>query len=148
MAISELANMPIIVKMNGNDYKIQRLSIRDIWGMADNKIIQDYYRSVQEISSHLPQIEKVAYLKDATRNVPRGSELHESRSEFLQSVDGIAALMRQALNKLQTVSEDEIINIIIKDSESVEFVINYLMGISSEDKPLSDPSIPSDPKKK
>ena len=145
MSIGELSNSPITVKLNGNDYKIQRLSISEIFSVAEQKVKQEYFKSVQEISAMLQGQEKIAYLKDATKSTPKHEDLQNSSIEYLNTLEGISEIILIALNKFQKITKEEIVDIITKDSTSIEFLVNYLIGFDKKD---TDVAIPEADKKK
>lgn len=126
MNIEQATNIPITMKLNGIDYKIPRLSVREIWAVAEHKVLQDYYDSVAQIASYLKEEEKAVYRRDATKNIPRGSEMQTMRDELLGSIDGVIMILRAALNKFQQVTDDTIIDIIKTDPSGVDTAISYL----------------------
>jgi len=128
MSMMELQNSPVTFTICGKPYQVQRLSISEIWATAEQSVVQEYYKSVQAIASGLTGADKMAYLKDATKDVPRGIALQEARADFLSSVEGAAKLLWIALNKFVKIAEQDVIEMIINDPQTIELVIAHIIG--------------------
>jgi hypothetical protein len=132
--ISDLLNAPIKVKLADKELQISRLSIGEIFGLAEIKVRESYLKDIQSVSAFLIGKEKIEFLGDAMKSIPKGEELYSKSMEYLQSSKGVSEILMIALNKHQKMSEDEITQLIVNsDNNDVSFVINYIIGIDNNE---------------
>ena len=143
MALNELVNAPVVISLAGRDFQVARLSVSEIWASAENEVISRYHKTVSSIAKNLTGQDKLDYLRDATRHVPSGNELADQRGEWLNSIEGVAYLLQIALQKYNDLTGVSIVDLVIQDPASVEYIINHIVGIKSEDKDKSDDKAPT-----
>lgn len=129
MSISDLSNSPIELSLGGKAYKVKRISMAEIFGMAESKIVQEYLKNIQTIAACLSGPEKANYLTSVTKGIPKGAELSASANEYLESVSGMIDLFKIGLNKLQKVGDDELNTMFLSSSnEEKQILLGYLCG--------------------
>ena len=133
MSIQEMDNTPIQMVFSGRTLKIQRLSIKEYFGVAEAKVKENYIKNIQQVSYILSGKDKIDYLQTATRDIPSGDKLLEESMEWMKSPDGIAQILYIGLNKHQVISESEITNLLMtaKENEAND-LLTYLLGITTE----------------
>lgn len=130
MAILDLANTPIIFNIGDKELKVQRLSIKEIFGTAEASIRSKRMAMAMEIANSLIGKEKMDFLMQCQNKMPKGDELNQESQEWLNSPDGISTLLKIGLNKFQKVSEEEITQMILGDyMTQVQAIIKFLIGI-------------------
>jgi hypothetical protein len=138
--ICDLTNTPIEMTIAGRQIKVKRLSIGEFFGIAESAVRQQYINNIQTIASMLSGKEKMDYLSQATREIPKGDELHQSALAYLNSPQGIAILLSVGLNKLNKLSDEDISALILAAKEGeVQYVVQYMVGIDSEKAPSEAP---------
>lgn len=148
MSLSELNNTPVEITINGRSYKLCRLSISEIWATAETHIKNNYIRAVQDIAAGLTGAEKMAYLRTAATDMPRGVALQDARADFISSAEGACRLLQMAIAKHTPITEAEVSQIILSDPETIEFAIRYVLGMD-EAQPVNAPvNAPEADKKK
>jgi len=129
MSVSNLANSPIELSLGGQSYKVKRISMSEIFGHAESKIVTEYLKNVQVIAGSLSGKDKLDYLATATKGIPKGGELNASANEYLESVSGMLELFKIGLNKLQKVDDDELNSAFLNSTtEEKQILLGYLCG--------------------
>ena len=133
MSISELSNTPVEVTLGSKKYLVSRMPISELYGPAEARIISDYKANMISIASSLQGKEKMQYLTEATKEIPKGSALLAAAQEYLGTPEGYFDLLLRALNKSQKVSEEEILTNLTKASdEEKTSLVAHLMGTDYE----------------
>lgn len=134
MSLSDLTNQPIEMTLSGKVLKIQRLSIRDLFGPAEAKIQADYIKNVHLMASGLVGKEKQEFMSTALKDCPKGAELDKQSLEYMSTPIGISQILMIGLNKCQAISEDEVASLMLGASDAeLGFIRDYLSG-DNEDK--------------
>jgi len=129
MSIQELANQPQEILLGKRKILISRMSIAELYGPAESKVISDYKANMISIASNLTGPDKIKYLTEATREIPKGAALMAAAGEQLGTPDGYFDLITRAFNKHQKIEENEILQILAQSSdEEKTLMISYLMG--------------------
>ena len=129
MSVIDISNTPIELTLGGKSYKVKRIAMSEIFGMAEAKIVQDYLKNIQIISGNLTSKDKLDYLSVATKNIPKGAELNACANEYLESVAGMLELFKIGLNKLQKVEDDELnASFLNSTTEEKQILLGYLCG--------------------
>lgn len=139
--ISELANMPIKVKLCGKEFLISRLSIGSFFGIAESRVKEQRRNNALEIAKGLQGKEKMDFLMNVQNSMPKGNELNSEAMEWLNQPDGIAEILKIAFNKHQKLDDDEISNILLSsDQAELQFVLGYIIGApeKKEDTNITD----------
>jgi len=148
MSIAELSNSPIQLTLAGKTYKIKRLSVSDIYGKAQAKVVEEYRNNIKDIAKDLIGADKTNYLTSATKDIPRGEILNNLANEWLNSPLGMAEILFIGLSKYQEVTQDEVAEAIIKSTdEERQILMSYLSG-SDADKSDTASNVSPDDKKK
>ena len=132
MSIAELKNDPLTLKLGDGNYKVARLSVGEIFSYAQNKVREEYLKNISEVAKCLSGKEKIEYLNQATKDIPRGEALFAAGTEYLETANGVADLLILALTKYQNVSQEEISSNLLKASDEERLImISYISGSDS-----------------
>jgi hypothetical protein len=146
MSINDLANTPQEVCLNGTKLKVSRLSIAELYGPSEAKILSEYKSNMIAVASCLAGKEKMEYLTQATREMPKGSLLMTLAQEQLSTPEGYFELLIRALNKHQVVNENEVFALISKASDEEKAIL--LAQITGSDVDMVKKEIEGEDKKK
>lgn len=147
--ISELANTPFKAKLGEKEYLISRMPISELYGPAEQHVRTEYKSNMMSIAAELQGKEKMQYLNEATRDIPKGSELLAAAQEYLSTPEGYFDLLMRALSKHQTVNEGEVLNAITKASDIEKTtLIAFIMGTDYETTKVALSTTEEDSKKK
>lgn len=117
MAINELANIPVDITLGGKTFKVSRLSTKELFGNAQAKVISDYNKNIMTIASSLSGQEKTNFLVQSLKEIPSGAILNQMANEHLATLEGMTSLYMVALNKHQKVSEEEVVELLLRAKE-------------------------------
>jgi len=131
MSLIDSANIPIEMSLADRTFKVKRLTIKELFGNAQAKIISRARDNIRETASLLSGNEKMDFLCRATKNLPEGDELNRLAGEYNQSAIGVSELLMIGLNKCQTVSEDEISQIV--NNATIEQQISMVAYLNGSD---------------
>jgi len=129
MSVSEMANQAMEVQLGDKKLLVSRMSIAELYGPAESKVIGDYKANMISISQSLTGRDKMDYLREATKDIPKGAILLAAAQEYLGTPEGYFDLVSRALNKHQKINEDEILKLLSSSSEEEKtLLIAHLMG--------------------
>jgi hypothetical protein len=129
MSINELSNSPIDFTFGGRTYKIKTLSLKEFFGDAQAKALQFELEKIKSLASILEGKDKTDYLTNAQKNIPSGDSLFVASMQYLATPLGLAELLKIALNKCQTVSDEEISEALFRSTdEEKALLFSYLQG--------------------
>ncbi len=131
ISISELTNNPIEIKVCDKIYKVKRLALNEIFGQLESKLKSDYINETTQVANALSGPDKMAFLNERMKNIPKGDVIYKSALEYIQTFDGIFLLLKIGLNKLQEVSDDEIAFVIqagLQNEAGFTQLMSHLMG--------------------
>lgn len=130
MSISDFDNKPMTFNLNGKDYKIKRLAPTEFLGLAETKVKEKIMAEIKELASAFTGKEKIDYMLQAQKSIPKKDELNALAIEWLDSNDGMIELLKIIFNKVEPVSNDEIANIIMNCDEAVlGQLTKYAIGV-------------------
>lgn len=132
MSIGEIANSVIELPLAGKLFKVKQVPMTEIYGNAEARIVESYLKNVNTIASTLNGADKLNYLASATKGVIKGAELSASANEYIESGIGMINLFKLILNKLQTVSDEEVNDLFIRSTiEEKQIMLSYVSGSGS-----------------
>jgi hypothetical protein len=133
MSISDLSNSPLEFNLGKKSVKVSRLSIKEFFGIAENKVKQNFINNMQSVASFLNGKEKIEYLIQTTKDIPTGDKLFELTQIWIKTNEGMSELLKVALNKHQTLTEEEITTLILQaDIGQIEAMVNFIAGVENE----------------
>ena len=129
MSVLEMANQPIEISLGDRKLLVSRLGTRELYGPAESKIVSDYKANILSFAASLTGKEKIQYLVDAGKEIPKGSALLAAAQDYFGTPEGYYDLLMRGLNKHQKIDESEILGLICKATEEEKLLlIAYLMG--------------------
>ena len=147
--ISEMANTPCEVSLGGKKYLVSRMPIAELYGPSEAHVLSEYKSNMLSIASSLQGKEKMQYLTEATKDIPKGSALMEAAQEYLGTPEGYFKLLISALSKHQNVTETEVMDGLSKSTEEEKaMLISHLMGTDFDTARASLSTAEEDVKKK
>lgn len=140
MSVTEVGNLPIEISLGGRKFKVRQLSLRQIFGISERKIISDCHRDIETIGKSLIGKIQLDYLLAATKNIPKGSELNELANEYAQTPIGLSELLLVCINnEFQKVEESELAQILSNSTEQEQIALmSYVSGVNTEAKVEED----------
>ena len=141
MSISELVNNPQDFKIGDKTYKVSRLSLSEYMATAEDHVLSNYRKVMDSIAKMLTGKEKIDYLVQAGKETPDGAELNRLAVAWGDSMDGHKAILRLALNKHQTINDEQIMELMSEGSKpenagQLELLGKFLSGI--KDTPVTE----------
>ena len=146
MSVSELVNTPITLKLGDKQYKVQRLSVGELFGFSSALVVQEYRNNIIEIAKALTGKDKIDYLNAATKEIPKGEQLNNAAMEYMATGQGLSELLKLGLNKCQKVEDDEISESLMKATDEERLML--VSYISGSDQVASNNSVADSDKKK
>jgi hypothetical protein len=126
---------------------LKRLSIKQLFGISETKILEDYYKDVQRVAATLTGKDKVDFLLSATKNTPKGTELNDLAAQYSQTPSGLSDLLMTGLNnEFQKVTEDEVSQLILHSNQEEQVAL--MAFISGNDPDVAVKSLQEDKDKK
>lgn len=146
MSVTDIGNLPLEMSLGGKKFKVRRLSIKQLFGLSETKILEDCHRDIQRVAGSLTGKEKIDYLLTATRQIPKGTELNELATQYSQTPSGLSDLLMAGLNnESQKVTEEEVSQLILKSSEQEQVAL--MAYISGNDPDVAVKNLEEDKKK-
>jgi len=110
------------------EYTLNPLTVAEIYPVLEEKIKSKAIKDGLMVANSLPKEEKLNFITTVWKSLPKGAELEQLVSEFLQSIDGIQTIFEVALKKIG-VSLD--IAKYINVDNFIDFMLQFydLMGI-------------------
>ena len=135
MSIVDAANLPVERSLGGKIFKVKRLSIKQLFGISETKIINDCNRDIDRIAKTLTGKEKIDYLLAAGRSIPKGSELSQLATEYSQSPSGLSDLLLASINnEYQKVEESELAELLLNSTQEEQVALmSYISGMNQEE---------------
>ena len=148
MDVHNLANSPIKFTISGRTFDVKRLSILDLFAAFESDVKKSYLDDVIALAGRmLTSKERIEFQKDALKAMPRGKELQDQVAEDMNSFEGGIKILHLALSKCNTISYDEVKQMVIASTNPAEItsVMDYVVGSDitvsgdkKEDKKQSD----------
>lgn len=135
MSISDLNNTAIEFTLAEKKYKIKRLNLLDIFNSVEKSIKEEYVQSVTELSKALPDKDRVEFLRSAIKEMPTSKRLEEMVNDKINTTSGGVDILTIILNKCQSVSKEEVVNIISdnKNAPDVSAIMAYALNAKQEE---------------
>ena len=135
-SIFEMTNPPLEIEIAGRKLKVRRLSIRDLFAAAEAGVVSDRIKLIHQMANGLQGKEKIAYIREATKDIPTGQELAAQVPSQMASFGGMLQMIYAALKKDQPeISEDEIGRWFTSDLSELKKIADLIFLISGVPKP-------------
>jgi hypothetical protein len=131
MDAHNLSNAPIKFTISGKTFDVKRLSILDLFATFEAEVKKIYLDDVISLANRMPTTkERIDFQKAALKEMPRGKELQDQVSEIMNSFDGGIKILHLALNKCNTISYDEVKQMVVTTTSPAEItaVMDYVVG--------------------
>ena len=135
--ITNISNAPIELEIAGSKYKVCRLNLLEIYHTFESEIKSQYMADVISMASLIKdQKERISVQSQAIKEMPKGKDLEEAVNGKISSFEGGKRMLHIALNKLNSVSEKEIEELLTDDKNTlqVKAVMDYICGADIEKK--------------
>jgi len=130
MSIAELVNAPVSVTIGSKQYKIQRMTLKEILAPIQTKILADNRKLIDEAVEGLTPKEKAEF---KYTHAISSAQLDTMAFEYMATPIGTAEMLLNGLNKCQPVSEQEVSDMILRSNEDeLIYIQSYLTGETVE----------------
>lgn len=116
-----LANGVIELQFKDKKFKVKKLSLLDIFGVFEQQIKEEYMSNIAEMSKMVPENQRSEFVKSSIKEFPSGKKLEDAVNDRMDTTQGGISLLYTILNKCQSVSRDDIVQM-ATDKEASVFV--------------------------
>lgn len=138
MQVSNLANVPVDMKIGETTFKVKRLSLLNLYGEFESDVKSEYLDNISDLASRVKDIkERIQLQRELMKDMPKGRILEESAKDKMDSVDGGVKLLYLALKDSNeiTVKEAKDLSSNYKNTAEINNIIDYTIGLdASEEK--------------
>ena len=110
--------------INGKEIEAKKLTVFQLTTEVSEYVKELIIQEAMQFAKHLEGKEKSEFLMSAYRDLPKGNELLERATKFLETVEGIKWMLSKAIEEEVEVNESNI--------DYFVPVIEYALGVESE----------------
>jgi len=139
-SISELANVPREIQLEGTTLKVRQLKIKEMFGYFEEKLRNKKLKEANEIAASLSGDDKTNFLLNVWKNLPTGQQLTDLIVETMCSMDGVSDIIYLACKEYHPEkSMDEIKNLVsVENLPQLTAVVKWINGQSDEIEEVTD----------
>jgi len=129
--ITNISNAPIELEIAGKKYKVQRLNLLEIYHTFEAEIKSQYMADVITMAGLIKDPkERISVQSQAIKEMPKGKELEEQVNSRMGSFEGGKRMLHLALNKLNSISEQSIEELLTNDKNTgqIKAIMDYICG--------------------
>jgi hypothetical protein len=131
MDVHNLSNSPVKFTISGKTFDVKRLSILDLFATFEAEVKRVYLDDVISLAGRMQTTkERIDFQKAALKEMPRGKELQDQVAEIMNSFEGGIKILHLALSKCNTISYDEVKQMVVSSTNPAEIssCMDYVVG--------------------
>lgn len=129
--ISDMLNTELEVIIGDKKLKVKKLTLEEIFAEFEKEIRQKAIADAQELARELTGREKVDFLKEVWKDLPKGEALLAEVNALMGSIGGIQKLLWMSARKLQPDLTLKDVSGIVGNEKAVEDlapVVDFICG--------------------
>ena len=138
-SMTDLTNSAVDMPLGGKIVKVKRLSVGEIWSIAESGVRNQRINDAVEMSKKMTSVEKYDFMRLIMKEMPTGETLQEASGSFLGSYTGIIEIVKAAIIKATPKAVSYEIQAIIGNCAPQELTDFVGWCIGSDTKDETDP---------
>lgn len=140
--VNNLANGSLEFTLSGKVYKVKRLNIMDLFGEFEADVKKQYMDDIIELASRITDPkERIAFQREAIKDVPKGKTLEEAVRERMDGFEGGIKLLYLSLSKCNKINLQETRDIVMDpaNQSTITNLMTFITGGDQEEKVSTTP---------
>ena len=116
----QYVNEQVILPLGTARVKVAALGIVEVLAHLENKVLAVHRADVAEMAKEFEGKERADYIIAERKQLPQGDDLTEQAIDFIGTLEGVQAIVIQAITKWNSLTPEEIVEI-FEDGTEEEF---------------------------